>query len=250
MQSATAPATNALLAVAGTEFLLSMVETRWASRNGDGRKMESQLRAQQELGKIEQQLERLQSLPGQDDDIRAQIRQLHDRIRDLQAQVSAHFTAWQKAELARNPLRPLMLEYVDRIFTNWSEIHGDRGFADDHALVCGMARFHGHEVVVMGHQKGRDTKQNVYRNWGMTNPEGYRKALRVMKIAEKFRRPVFTFVDTVGAYPGLSAEEHGQAEAIARNLRKWRGCRFQLLRPSLVRVAAAAPWRSRSRIGC
>jgi len=220
LQSATAPATNALLAVAGTEFLLSMVEARWASRNGDSRKMESQLRAQQELGKIESQLERLQSLPGQDDDIRAQIRQLHDRIRDLQAQVSAHFTAWQKAELARNPLRPLMLEYVDRIFTNWSEIHGDRGFADDHALVCGMARFHGHEVVVMGHQKGRDTKQNVYRNWGMTNPEGYRKALRVMKIAEKFRRPVFTFVDTVGAYPGLSAEEHGQAEAIARNLRE------------------------------
>jgi acetyl-CoA carboxylase carboxyl transferase subunit alpha len=220
LQSASAPATNALLVMAGTEFLLSMVEARWASKNGDGRKMESQLRARQELGRIEQQLERLQSLPGQDDDIRGQIMQLHDRIQSLQAQVSAHFTAWQKAELARNPQRPLMLEYVDRIFTNWSEIHGDRGFADDHAMVCGMARFHGREVVVIGHQKGRDTKQNVYRNWGMTNPEGYRKALRVMKIAEKFRRPIFTFVDTVGAYPGLSAEEHGQAEAIARNLRE------------------------------
>ena len=218
---ATAPAaTNAMLVVAGTEFLLSMVETRWAARNGDGRKMESQLRAQQELGKIEQQLERLQSLPGQDDDVRSQIRQLHDRIHDLRAQVSAHFSAWQKAELARNPQRPLTLEYVERIFTNWSEIHGDRGFADDHALVCGMARFHGHEVAVIGHQKARDTKQNVYRNWGMTNPEGYRKALRVMKIAEKFKRPIFTFVDTVGAYPGLSAEERGQAEAIARNLRE------------------------------
>ena len=96
----------------------------------------------------------------------------------------------------------------------------DRGFADDHAMVCGMARFHGQEVVVIGHQKARDTKQNVYRNWGMTNPEGYRKALRVMKIAEKFKRPIFTFVDTVGAYPGLSAEERGQAEAIARNLRE------------------------------
>lgn len=221
MPSAAVPAgTNAMLVVTGTEFLLSMVETRWAARNGDGRKMESQLRAQLELGRIEQQLERLQSLPGQDEDVRRQIRQLHDRIHDLRAQVSAHFSAWQKAELARNPQRPLTLEYVERIFTNWSEIHGDRGFADDHALVCGMARFHGHEVMVIGHQKARDTKQNVYRNWGMTNPEGYRKALRVMKIAEKFKRPIFTFVDTVGAYPGLSAEERGQAEAIARNLRE------------------------------
>ena len=213
-------ATNAMLVVTGTEFLLSMVETRWAARNGDGRKMESELKAQQELGRIERQLERLHSLPGQDDDVRGQIQQLHDRIQTLQAQISAHFTAWQKAELARNPQRPLTLEYVDRIFTNWSEIHGDRGFADDHAMVCGMARFHGQEVAVIGHQKARDTKQNVYRNWGMTNPEGYRKALRVMKIAEKFKRPIFTFVDTVGAYPGLSAEERGQAEAIARNLRE------------------------------
>jgi len=221
LQSATAPAaTNAMMVMAGADFLLSMVEAGWAARNGDGRKMESQLKAQQELGKIEQQLERLQALPGQDQDIRTQIQQLHDRIRDLRAQVSAHFSAWQKAELARNPQRPLMLEYVERIFTNWTEIHGDRGFADDHAMVCGMARFHGHEVAVIGHQKARDTKQNVYRNWGMTNPEGYRKALRVMKIAEKFKRPVFTFVDTVGAYPGLSAEERGQAEAIARNLRE------------------------------
>jgi acetyl-CoA carboxylase carboxyl transferase subunit alpha len=209
-----------MLVVTGTEFLLSMVEARWAARNGDARKMESQLRAQQELGRIEQQLGRLQSLPENDEDVRVQIRVLHDRIHDLRTQLSAHFSAWQKAELARNPQRPLTLEYVDRIFTDWTEIHGDRAFADDHAMVCGMARFHGDEVVVIGHQKARDTKQNVYRNWGMTNPEGYRKALRVMKIAEKFKRPIFTFVDTVGAYPGLSAEERGQAEAIARNLRE------------------------------
>ena len=221
MQAATVPAVrNAMLVVTGTEFLLSMVEHRWSAANGNGTKMESQLKAQQELGRIEQQLERLHALPGQNEDVRGQIQQLHDRIHALQAQVAAHFTAWQKAELARNPQRPLMLEYVDRIFSHWSEIHGDRGFADDHAMVCGMARFHGQEVVVMGHQKARDTKQNVYRNWGMTNPEGYRKALRVMKIAEKFKRPIFTFVDTVGAYPGLSAEERGQAEAIARNLRE------------------------------
>jgi acetyl-CoA carboxylase carboxyl transferase subunit alpha len=212
--------TNAMLAATGTEFLLSMVEASWATRNGNGKKMDSQLKAQQELAKIEQQVERLKSLPGQGEDVRSQIQQLHDRIHALRAQVSAHFSAWQKAELARNPQRPLLSEYVDRIFTNWSEIHGDRGFADDHAMVCGMARFHGQEVAVIGHQKGRDTKQNVFRNWGMTNPEGYRKALRVMKIAEKFHRPIFTFVDTVGAYPGLSAEERGQAEAIARNLRE------------------------------
>jgi acetyl-CoA carboxylase carboxyl transferase subunit alpha len=221
LRSAMAPAiTNVMLAATGTEFLLSMVEASWAARNGDSRKMESQLKAQQELAKIEQQVERLKSLPGQDEDVRSQIQQLHDRIHALREQVSAHFSAWQKAELARNPQRPLMSEYVDRMFTNWAEIHGDRGFADDHAMVCGMARFHGQEVAVIGHQKGRDTKQNVFRNWGMTNPEGYRKALRVMKIAEKFHRPIFTFVDTVGAYPGLSAEERGQAEAIARNLRE------------------------------
>src|SRR5215467_11027396 len=115
LQSATAPAaTSAMLAMTGTEFLLSMVEARWAARNGDGRKMESELRAQQELGRIEQQLERLQALPGQDEDIRKQIQQLQDRIHDLRAQVSAHFSAWQKAELARNPQRPLTLEYVER----------------------------------------------------------------------------------------------------------------------------------------
>ena len=122
--------------------------------------------------------------------------------------------------MARHPQRPYTLDYIERIFTDWSEIHGDRGFADDPAIICGMARFHGEEVMIVGHQKARDTKQKVYRNFGMPNPEGYRKALRVMKIAEKFGRPLFTFVDTPGAYPGLGAEERGQAEAIAHNLRE------------------------------
>jgi acetyl-CoA carboxylase carboxyl transferase subunit alpha len=216
-----APAvTNAMLAVTGAEFLLSMVESRWAARNGDGSKMESQLKAQQELGRIEDQLAKLQSLPGQDEDIRGQIRQLHDRIHALRDQVATHFSAWQKTELARHPQRPYTLDYLERIFTGWSEIHGDRGFADDPAIICGMARFQDQEVMVIGHQKGRDTKQKVYRNFGMPNPEGYRKALRAMKIAEKFKRPIFTFVDTPGAYPGLGAEERGQAEAIAHNLRE------------------------------
>jgi acetyl-CoA carboxylase carboxyl transferase subunit alpha len=129
-------------------------------------------------------------------------------------------TAWQKTELARHPQRPYTLDYIDRIFTDWSEIHGDRAFGNDPAIVCGMARFNGNDVMVVGHQKARDTKQKVYRNFGMPNPEGYRKALRAMQLAEKFRRPIFTFVDTPGAYPGLGAEERGQAEAIARNLRE------------------------------
>src|SRR4029077_1459579 len=127
---------------------------------------------------------------------------------------------WEKTELARHPQRPYTLDYVERIFTDWSEIHGDRGFADDPAIVCGMARFHGEEVLIVGHQKARDTKQKVYRNFGMPNPEGYRKALRAMQVAAKFRRPIFTFIDTPGAYPGLGAEERGQAEAIAYNLRE------------------------------
>jgi acetyl-CoA carboxylase carboxyl transferase subunit alpha len=122
--------------------------------------------------------------------------------------------------LARHPQRPYLLDYIERIFTDWSEIHGDRNFADDAAIICGIARFHGEEILIVGHQKARDTKQKVYRNFGMPNPEGYRKALRAMQFAAKFGRPIFTFVDTPGAYPGIGAEERGQGEAIARNLRE------------------------------
>ncbi len=218
---ATAPAVpSTLLSVHSADWLLSMVETRWASRNGDGRKMESQLKAQQELEKIERQLSKLQALPGQDPDIRGEIQQLHDRIHELREQVTVRSVAWEKTELARHPQRPQTLDYIERLFTDFSEIHGDRGFGDDRAIVAGMARFHGHEVMVIGTQKGRDMKQRVFRNFGTPHPEGYRKALRVMKIAEKFARPIITLVDTDGAYPGLHAEERGQAEAIARNLRE------------------------------
>src|SRR5438309_5610456 len=217
--AAAAASINNSQSVAGAEFLLSMVETHWAG-NGNGGKMESGLRAQQELEKIEQQIAHLESAPGQDAHTRREIHRLHERVNALRREISAHLGAWEKTELARHPQRPYTLDYIERIFTDWSEIHGDRGFADDPAIVCGMARFHGDEVLVIGHQKARDTKQKVYRNFGMTNPEGYRKALRAMKMAEKFGRPVFTFVDTPGAYPGLGAEERGQAEAIARNLRE------------------------------
>lgn len=128
--------------------------------------------------------------------------------------------AWIKTELARHPQRPYPMELIQRIFTDFSEIHGDRAFGDDAAMACGMARFHGEEVMAISNLKGRSTKEKVRRNFGMPNPEGYRKALRAMKIAEKFHRPVFTFIDLTGANPGLAAEERGQAEAIARNLRE------------------------------
>jgi acetyl-CoA carboxylase carboxyl transferase subunit alpha len=195
-----------------------MVEAHHTRRNGNVLKMDSAPKAQQELLKIEQQIERLKSIKGQNDKIRRQIEQLHDRVNDLRREVSAQLDAWQRTELARHPQRPYTLDYVERLFTGWSEIRGDRSFRDDPAIVCGMARFHGEEVIVVGQQKARDAKQRVYRNFGMPHPEGYRKALRVMKIAEKFKRPILTFVDTDGAYPGLHAEERGQGEAIARNL--------------------------------
>lgn len=183
--------------------------------------MEAGTKAQQELEKIELQIAQLEEAAGENQEAHRQLHALHERVSNLRRQVTAHMGAWQKTELARNPQRPYTLDFIERIFTDFSEIHGDRGFADDPALVCGMARFHGEECLVLGTQKGRDTKQKVYRNFGMPSPEGYRKALRAMRIADKYGRPIFSFVDTPGAYPGLGAEERGQAEAIARNLREF-----------------------------
>jgi acetyl-CoA carboxylase carboxyl transferase subunit alpha len=166
------------------------------------------------------QIAQLEAKAGADADASLQLKHLQHQVNFLREQIRLHINAWQKTEMARNSQRPFTLDYVERIFSDWSEVHGDRSFGDDPAIVCGMARYHGDEVMVIGHQKGRDTKQRVYRNFGQANPEGYRKTLRCMKMAEKFGRPVFTFVDTPGAYPGLGAEERGQAEAIARNLRE------------------------------
>jgi len=129
-------------------------------------------------------------------------------------------TAFERVQLARHADRPYTLDLIERLFEDFVELHGDKRFAEDPAIVCGLARFHGLPVIVVGHQKGRDTKQRSYRNFGMPKPEGYRKALRVMKLGEKFGRPIFTFIDTPGAYPGIDAEERGQAEAIAYNLRE------------------------------
>jgi acetyl-CoA carboxylase carboxyl transferase subunit alpha len=199
----------------GAQLMVSMVETRRAARNGDGLEPE----ASQELEQIERQLGKLESLEGQSTEVRREIDDLRGRVSMLRKEIS-HREAWIKTELARHPQRPYFLDYVEKIFTDFSEIHGDRRYADDPAMVCGMARFHGQEVLVLGTQKGRDMKQKVHRNFGLPNPEGYRKALRAMQIAEKFSRPIFTFVDVTGANPGLGAEERGQAEAIALNLRE------------------------------
>jgi acetyl-CoA carboxylase carboxyl transferase subunit alpha len=177
-------------------------------------------KAQQELEQIEQQVALIEASPGQNEETHRELAKLHERLHILREELQGSQTAWQKTELARHPQRPQALDYIERLFTEFSEIHGDRSFGDDAAIVCGMARFHGEEILVVGTQKGRDMKQRVYRNFGTPHPEGYRKALRIMQVAEKFRRPIFTLVDTDGAYPGIHAEERGQAEAIAHNLRE------------------------------
>ncbi len=153
-------------------------------------------------------------------DFTSEIAKLEKKADKLKKEIYTGLTRWQRTQLARHINRPYTLDYVDRIFTDWFEIHGDRNFRDDPALVCGFARIDGKPCCVIGHQKGRNTKEKVHRNFGMPNPEGYRKALRTMQMAEQFNLPIFTFVDTPGAFPGIGAEERGQAEAIARNLRE------------------------------
>jgi acetyl-CoA carboxylase carboxyl transferase subunit alpha len=190
-----------------------------ANRRNDPN-MEAASKAQEELEKIETQIEQLQTVAGANQDAQKQLQTLHDRVDSLRRQISGQLTPWERTELARHPNRPYPLDYIERIFPDFSEIHGDRAFGDDAAMICGMARFRGREVLVLGTQKGRDTKQRLHRNFGQPNPEGYRKAMRAMKFAEKWRRPIISLVDVVGAYPGLGAEERGQAEAIALNLRE------------------------------
>jgi acetyl-CoA carboxylase carboxyl transferase subunit alpha len=181
---------------------------------------EKEKRRQKEIDALERDVEELLRLSPNGDDAEEEIERLRRQVADLKHDFYSHLGAWQRVQLARHPLRPYTLDYVRMLFEGFSEIHGDRAFADDPALICGMAFYHGDPVMVIGQQKGRDTKQRVARNWGQAKPEGYRKALRVMQLAAKFKRPIFTFVDTPGAYPGVGAEERGQAEAIAKNLRE------------------------------
>ncbi len=174
---------------------------------------------EQPIAELEAKIEELRFV-GDDTEINIgdEISKLEDKSRSLTKTIFSKLSPWQTSKLARHPMRPYTLDYIDRIFTDFQELHGDRAFSDDAAIVGGPARLDGKPVMIIGHQKGRDTKENIRRNFGMPRPEGYRKALRLMKMAERFRMPIFTFIDTPGAYPGIGAEERGQSEAIARNL--------------------------------
>jgi acetyl-CoA carboxylase carboxyl transferase subunit alpha len=174
---------------------------------------------EQPVAELESKIEDLRFV--QDDsavDISEEIRRLRKKSDSITKEIYAKLSAWQISQVARHPQRPYTMDYIDSLFTGFEEIHGDRLFADDPSVIGGIARFNDSSVVVIGHQKGRDTKEKLHRNFGMPKPEGYRKALRLMELAEKFKMPVFTFVDTPGAYPGVGAEERGQSEAIGRNL--------------------------------
>jgi len=174
---------------------------------------------EQPIAELENKIEELRYVQSESAvDISDEIDQLSKKSQQLTKEVYANLTPWQVTKIARHPDRPYTLDYIQRIFTHFVELHGDRHFADDLSIVGGLARLNGQPCMVLGHQKGRDTKERAARNFGMTKPEGYRKALRLMKLAEKFRLPVFTFVDTPGAYPGIDAEERGQSEAIGRNI--------------------------------
>ena len=176
-------------------------------------------RRKREIEQLEQEVEELRRLSTSEASDE-ELERLRREVAELKREFYAHLGAWQRTLLSRHAQRPYTLDYVRLLFQDFSELHGDRAFADDPAIISGLARYHGRPVVVIGHQKGHDTKQRLARNFGQAKPEGYRKALRVMQLAAKFGRPVFTFVDTPGAYPGIDAEERGQAEAIARNLRE------------------------------
>jgi len=185
---------------------------------------------EQPIAELEQKIEELRFV--QDDsavDISAEIERLSKKSRELTKDIYGKLTAWQISKVARHPQRPYTLDYVNAICTDFEEMHGDRSFADDPAIVGGLARFNGRSCMVIGHQKGRDTNDKIFRNFGMPRPEGYRKALRLMRLAEKFGIPLLTFVDTPGAYPGIGAEERGQSEAIGHNLYVMAGLRVPVV---------------------
>ncbi|HQR50502.1 MAG TPA: acetyl-CoA carboxylase carboxyltransferase subunit alpha [Methylophilaceae bacterium] len=174
---------------------------------------------EQPIAELEAKIEELRYV--QDDsalDISEEIDRLQQKSQTLTKDIYAKLTAWQVSQVSRHPQRPYTLDYIQGLFTEFEELHGDRAYSDDPAIVGGLARFEGQSVMVIGHQKGRDTKEKIYRNFGMPRPEGYRKALRLYRLAEKFNLPIITLIDTPGAYPGIGAEERGQSEAIARNL--------------------------------
>jgi acetyl-CoA carboxylase carboxyl transferase subunit alpha len=179
------------------------------------------------LVELEARIETLRQSARPDDE--AEVTKLGERLSRLQKKVFGRLTAWERVQLARHPRRPYTLDLIRLLITDFVELHGDRLFGDDHAIVAGLGRLEEHRLVVIGHQKGRDTEERIFRNFGQPQPEGYRKALRLMQLAERFGRPVLTLIDTPGAYPGIEAEERGQAEAIARNLREMAGLRTPIV---------------------
>src|SRR3954452_12407131 len=188
------------------------------------------LEFEQPIAELEQRIEELRYV--QDDsavDISEEIQRLTKRSQTLTKDIYGKLSPWQVAQVARHPQRPYTLDYIGMLFTHFEELHGDRTFGDDPSIVGGLARFGGEPCMIVGQQKGRDTKDKIYRNFGMPRPEGYRKALRLMHLAEKFQLPLFTFVDTPGAYPGIDAEERGQSEAIGRNLYEMAGLRIPII---------------------
>ena len=177
------------------------------------------LEFEQPIAELEAKIDELRYVTDDADvNINDEVAKLREKSRALTESIFANLTSWQVSQLARHPQRPYTIDYIERMFTDFEELHGDRHFADDHAIVGGVARLIGKPVMVIGQQKGRDTREKLHRNFGMPRPEGYRKALRLMQMAENFKLPVLTFIDTPGAYPGIGAEERGQSEAIAKNL--------------------------------
>ena len=185
---------------------------------------------EQPIAELQAKIEELR-LVGDDNEINIQeeIEKLEGKSRSLTESIFSKLTPWQISQLSRHPLRPYTLDYIEHIVDDFEELHGDRAFADDHAIVSGLDRIDGRPVMIIGHQKGRDTKEKIFRNFGMPRPEGYRKALRLMKTAERFQIPVVTLIDTPGAYPGIGAEERGQSEAIARNLMEMANLRTPII---------------------
>lgn len=186
---------------------------------------------EQPIAELEAKIEELRHVVGSDDgiNINEEIERLASKSRTLTESIFSSLSAWQISQLARHPQRPYTLDYIEYVFTDFEELHGDRAYADDLAIVGGVARLDGRPVMIIGHHKGRSTKEKIQRNFGMPRPEGYRKALRLMQTAERFSLPIFTFIDTPGAYPGVGAEERGQSEAIARNLMVMSGLRTPVI---------------------
>jgi acetyl-CoA carboxylase carboxyl transferase subunit alpha len=208
------PATKARQPVAPTAAAQA---SKQRDERRDGQRDE---RRQIEINALERDIAELSRLTDPSDSTAGEIERIRREVEELKHDFYAHLASWQRVQLARHPQRPYTDDFIRLLFENFSEIHGDRNFADDPALIAGMASFGGRPVLVVGNQKGRDTKQRLARNFGQAKPEGYRKALRAMQLAAKYRRPIFVFVDTPGAYPGIDAEERGQAEAIAHNIRE------------------------------